>query len=70
MSVSDLSVYLGVSRSLVYKMTRNNQIPYFRIGNRMRFQLKDIEEWASQGGSTGECSLEWDDEHRRLRLVR
>ena len=70
MGVSDLAKFLGISRGMIYKLVRNKQIPYFQIGNRTKFQLKDIEEWASQGGTTGDASLEWDEQYKRLRLVR
>ena len=43
--IQDLSSYLKVSVSEVRKLVRENKIPFFRIGNRLRFDLKNINNW-------------------------
>lgn len=43
--IQDLSSYLKVSVSEVRKLVRENKVPYFRVGNRLRFDLKKINNW-------------------------
>ena len=43
--IQDLSSYLKVSVSEVRKLVRENKVPYFRVGNRSRFDLKKINNW-------------------------
>ena len=43
--IQDLSSYLKVSVSEVRKLVRENKVPYFRVGNRLRFDLKSINTW-------------------------
>lgn len=43
--IQELSSYLKVSVSEVRKLVRENKVPFFRIGNRLRFDLKKINNW-------------------------
>lgn len=43
--IQDLSSYLKVSVSEVRKLVREKKIPFFRVGNRLRFDLKSINIW-------------------------
>ena len=43
--IQTLSSYLKVSVSEVRKLVRENKVPYFRVGNRLRFDLKKINNW-------------------------
>lgn len=43
--IQDLSSYLKVSVSEVRKLVREKKIPFFRVGNRLRFDLKSINTW-------------------------
>ena len=43
--IQDLSSYLKVSVSEVRKLVREKKVPYFRVGNRLRFDLKKINNW-------------------------
>lgn len=43
--IQDLSSYLKVSVSEVRKLVREKKIPFFRVGNRLRFDLKKINNW-------------------------
>lgn len=36
---------LGVSRETIYTMTRENQIPHFRVRGRIMFNKEIIEAW-------------------------
>lgn len=44
-SVSELSDYLGVSTDCIYKMVRENQIPYVRVRKRILFNRNSITSW-------------------------
>lgn len=37
--------YLNVSISFIRKLVRAKQIPCYRIGNRLRFDLNEIDQW-------------------------
>lgn len=43
--IQTLSSYLKVSVSEVRKLVREKKIPFFRVGNRLRFDLKKINNW-------------------------
>ena len=36
---------LGVSPSLVYKLTESNELPHFRVGRSIRFSPSDLRHW-------------------------
>ena len=40
-----LAKYLNVSIPFIRKLVRAKSIPCFRIGNRLRFDLKEIDQW-------------------------
>ena len=49
-NVEDVSAYLRVPASAIYKMTTRAaavRIPHIRLGGRLRFRQKDIDEWLS-----------------------
>ena len=48
LDVSEIAERLGISKSLVYKMAQNKEIPHYRIGNAIRFDLDEIDEWAGR----------------------
>lgn len=43
--IQTLSTYLKVSVSEIRKLVRENKVPFFRVGNRLRFDLKKINNW-------------------------
>lgn len=45
LNVKEMSEYLHCSISTIRKLVRTNQIPYFRIGNRLFFNKNYIDEW-------------------------
>jgi excisionase family DNA binding protein len=45
LTVSDLSNYLRLHRSTIYRLLRNGQLPGFRIGSDWRFSIEMIDEW-------------------------
>lgn len=44
-NVKEVAEYLHCSVSTIRKLVRANQIPYFRIGNRLLFNKNYIENW-------------------------
>ncbi len=46
--IKELSNYLDISVSEVRKLTRAKMIPHFRLGNRIKYRLTEIEKWIKQ----------------------
>lgn len=44
-NIKELSSYLKVSISEIRKLVREKQIPNFRLGNRIMFDLVEINKW-------------------------
>ena len=45
LTISDLSKYLQIHRTTLYRMLREGRLPGFRIGSDWRFSLEAIEDW-------------------------
>ena len=45
LTISDLSKYLRVHRTTIYRILREGRLPGFRIGSDWRFSLEAIEQW-------------------------
>src|SRR5712691_5496187 len=50
-TVGELSDYLRVHRSTVYRLLKKGQLPGFKIGSDWRFNLETIDKWRMQGGA-------------------
>ena len=48
LTVGEVAEYLGLSKDMIYKMTREKAIPHIRIGRRLVFKLDSIEKWLSE----------------------
>jgi len=48
LDIKQLSNYLQVSISEIRKLVRQKNIPYFRIGNRLKFELANINLWIEE----------------------
>lgn len=44
-NIKELSNYLQVSVSEIRKLVREQRIPHFKVGNRIKFDLKKINYW-------------------------
>ena len=44
-NLKELSNYLKISISEIRKLVREKKIPHFRLGNRIMFDLKTINNW-------------------------
>ena len=45
MDVKDLSSYLKISASAIYKFTSARSIPYYKNGKRLFFKREEINDW-------------------------
>ena len=45
LTVSELSEYLRVHRSTIYRLLKKGQLPGFKIGSDWRFNVEAIDEW-------------------------
>ena len=45
LTVSELSEYLRVDRTTIYRMLRDGKLPGFRVGSDWRFHVDAIEQW-------------------------
>jgi excisionase family DNA binding protein len=48
MTVQDVSAYLRVHPSTVYRLLKRNQLPAFRVGSDWRFNVEAIDRWRSE----------------------
>ena len=47
--VSGAMAYLKLSKSAIYKLTMERQIPHYKMGKRLYFKKEDIDEWITKG---------------------
>ena len=47
-NIKDLSSYLKISVSEIRKLVRQNKIPHFRVGNRIKFDINSINLWVEK----------------------
>ena len=47
-NIQELSSYLTISIPEIRKLVRQSNIPYFRIGNRLKFDLANINLWIEE----------------------
>ncbi|MBN8565725.1 MAG: helix-turn-helix domain-containing protein [Flavobacteriales bacterium] len=45
MGVKELSEYLKLSDSAIYKLTSTSQIPHYKSGKKLYFKKEDIDDW-------------------------
>ena len=45
MNLNELSNYLSTPKSTLYKMTSSQTIPCLKIGNKLKFSKKEINDW-------------------------
>lgn len=49
MNVKQLSEYLKISTSNIYKRTANGSIPFIKMNKRVIFDREEIDKWMSSG---------------------
>jgi len=50
MTVREVSAYLKVHPTTVYRLLKRNQIPAFHMGSDWRFNVESIDRWCLQQG--------------------
>jgi excisionase family DNA binding protein len=45
LTVPELSEYLHIHKTTIYRMLRERKLPGFRVGSDWRFSLESIEQW-------------------------
>ena len=45
LTVQEVSTYLRVHPSTIYRMLKKNQLPAFRVGSDWRFTVEAIDQW-------------------------
>ena len=45
LTVQEVSSYLRVHPSTIYRMLKSNQLPAFRVGSDWRFTIEAIDKW-------------------------
>jgi excisionase family DNA binding protein len=45
MNVREVSAYLRVHPSTIYRMVKQRQIPAFQVGSEWRFNIETIDRW-------------------------
>jgi excisionase family DNA binding protein len=48
LTVQDLARRLGMSRRWIHERTRLRQIPHYRLGRALRFDLEEVRAWLAQ----------------------
>jgi len=56
LTVQEVSSYLRVHPSTIYRMLKKNQLPAFRVGSDWRFTVEAIDEWRAKAEAGGETS--------------
>jgi excisionase family DNA binding protein len=44
-NVDELSEYLGIKKSTLYRMIENGDLPHYRIGRLIRFRCNEVDSW-------------------------
>ncbi len=58
LTIEDLSVYLKISKSTLYKLVREGKIPCQKIGRHWRFHKEAIERWLGNDPMTNKTKRE------------
>ena len=48
LTVRDLSDYLRVHPSTIYRLLKTRQLPAFKVGGDWRFNIEDIDRWRAE----------------------
>jgi len=54
LDVQELTEYIHMSESYVYKMVSKKSIPHIKLGTRTLFERNQIDKWVINGGTMGD----------------
>ena len=57
LTIKELSAYLKIPESTLYKIVREGKIPSQKVGRHWRFRKEAIDNWLDQMGSKGTESM-------------
>ena len=61
MTIDELSDYLRISRSTLYKLAQEGRVPCMKVGRHWRFRKRAIDRWLEQGGASAEMTTDGDE---------
>lgn len=71
LSVDELADYLSISKSFIYKLTSNREIPHYKPGGKfVYFKKSEIIEWVSKSRIKTEDEIELAAENHLLKIGR
>lgn len=53
LTIEELSVYLKIPKSTLYKLVREGKIPAQKVGRHLRFLRESIDEWMKRQNEPG-----------------
>ena len=53
LTIEELSVYLKIPKSTLYKLVREGKIPSQKVGRHLRFHRESIDEWLKRQNEPG-----------------
>ena len=51
MTIDEMSDYLRISRSTLYKLAQEGRVPCQKVGRHWRFRREAVNRWLEQGGA-------------------
>lgn len=45
LTINELSIYLKIPKSTLYKLVRERKVPFQKVGRHLRFHREAIDEW-------------------------
>lgn len=58
MTIDELSEYLRISRSTLYKLAQEGRVPCKKVGRHWRFRKRAIDRWLEQGGARADMTTD------------
>lgn len=62
MTAQDLSAYLKITTTTIYKLAQQGELPAFKVGSEWRFKKELIDRWLEKGAQSAKKVLVVDDE--------
>lgn len=53
LTIEELSVYLKIPKSTLYKLVREGKVPYQKVGRHLRFHREAIDDWLKRQNDHG-----------------
>ncbi len=53
LTIDELSIYLKIPKSTLYKLVREGKVPFQKVGRHLRFHRESIDEWLKRHENFG-----------------